>query len=78
VAPAGVEPSGTTDAGGQLDRIEHSNQRIERVLQHLEHFSNRIELSNQRIEQALQSLYVFSKLFSPLFGLRRWLPNKKN
>jgi hypothetical protein len=69
---------GVTDVGGQLDRIEHSNQRIERVLQHLEHFSHRIEASNQRIETAQQCPYVFNNIFARLSALRRCLANKKS
>src|SRR5271166_3410174 len=69
---------GVTDVGGQLDRVEHSNQRIERVLQHLEHFSRRIEASNQRIETAQQCLYVLINIrpfirFTTMVGQREKL-----
>jgi hypothetical protein len=66
---------GSTDAAGQLDRIENSNQRIEMVLQD---FRNRMEVSIQRIEKAQQSLYLFNKVFSPIFALQRWLADKKS
>jgi len=63
--------NGVPDLGGQLDRIEHSHQRIEGVLQYL-------VASNQRIASAQQSLYLFNKLFSPIFAIQRWLVNKKS
>ena len=62
---------GATDVGGQLDRIEGA-------LQALEHFSSRMEASNHRIEKAQQCLYVFNKILSPLFALRRWFANEKS
>jgi hypothetical protein len=49
------------DVGGQLDRIEASNQRTERVLQDLNGFSHRVEASNQGIEKALENLAYLSQ-----------------
>jgi hypothetical protein len=63
--------NGVPDLGGQLDRIEHSHQRIEGALQFL-------VASNQRIDSAQQSLYLFNKLFSFIFAIQRWLANKKS
>ena len=61
---------GVTDVGGQLDRIEQSNQRIERVLQRLADIKS-------KDRKAQQCLYLFNKIFSPLFAIRRWLANEK-